>query len=244
MTNLVRAEFLKLRTTRAWIGYGAALVVISVIGAAGTVGGAADVDLGTPELSRDIIASSLFGGFIAFLVGIISVTAEWRHGTITRTFLASPRRERVLVAKGVTMLLLGVGLAMLAIAIVVAVAAPWLVVEGSSLDVDGGQLVKIVLGAALWGAFGVGVGAVIQSQTAAIVVAILWVLVAETLTQALLGLADLEAVADFLPGQALGAFEESGDGGLTTWAGGVVALGWVLGMGALGYVRMSRQDVT
>ena len=65
----------------------------------------------------------------------------------------------------------------------------------------------MLLSAALWGAFGVGVGAVIQSQTSALVIAILWILVVEALVRALLGLVDLARVGDYLPGAALASFE-------------------------------------
>ena len=247
MSALVGAEFLKLRTTRAWIGYVLGLMAISGVGAAAQAGSAGEFDLGTPKFTRDVLASALFAGFVAFLVGVTSVTAEWRHGTITRTFLVMPRRERVLVAKGLAVLVLGIVLAALAIGIVLAVAVSWVSVEGESFPVDGDVLARvgrIVLAAGLWGALGVGVGAVIQSQTPALIVAILWILLVEALIQALLGLADLEVVAEFLPGQALGAFDGGVEGGLRPWVGGVVGLGWVLAIGALGYVRMERRDIT
>jgi hypothetical protein len=60
----------------------------------------------------------------------------------------------------------------------------------------------------------------------------------------LLGLVALEAVADYLPGQALSAFDGTVEDGLSVWAGAAVGLAWVVALGCLGYVRMSRQDVT
>jgi len=247
VTSLVRAEFLKLRTTRAWIGYTLALLVVSGLGAAAQVADAQNADLGTSEFSHELLMSALFADLTVFLIGIVSVTAEWRHGTITRTFLATPRRERVLVAKAVAALLVGAVLATLAILAVFAVAVPWISIEGSSFAVDGGlaaRMGQLVLAVALVGALGVGFGAVIQSQTAAIVVGIIWVLLVENLIQVLLGLVDLEAIADFLPVRALGALEESVEDGLSPWAGGLVGLGWVLLIGVAGYVRTARRDVT
>jgi ABC-2 type transport system permease protein len=247
MSALLNAELLKLRTTRAWIGYVSALVLVSGLGAAGTVGTANEPDFGQDYFQRDVLVTALFGGFIALLVGVATVTAEWRHGTITRTFLVTPRRERVLFAKQTALVILGALLAVLALAVTLAVAVVWLAFESSSFVFDGevaGLIGRIVLAAALWGALGVGVGAVIQSQTPALVIAILWVVVAEALIQSLLGLIDLETVADYLPGQALGALEEGVEDGLRPWVGGAVGLAWVLAFGALGYVRMTRRDVT
>lgn len=247
MTTLARAEFLKLRTTRAWLGYVPALAVISGIGAAAQLGTTKHLDLAGAEFSRELLMSSLAAGLIAFLVGITAVTAEWRYGTVTRTFLVTPRRERVLVAKGVLLLLVGAALAALAIAVVLAVAVPWLAVEGTSFQLDGGvfeRLAQLVLAAALWGAFGVAVGSLIHNQTAAVAVGLLWVLLFEAMIAAGLSLVELDRFADYQPGYALSAFVEDLEGGLSPWAGGAVALGWVLALGALGAVRVARRDVT
>ena len=247
MRALVAAEFLKFRTTRAWIGFLLVAAALAGIAAAGTVGSANDVQLGTTDLSRDILSSALFAALVAFLVGIVSVTAEWRHGTVTRTYLATPRRGRVLGAKEIWIALFAAGLALLAIVLALAIAVPWLAIEGSSLEIDSGVtglVARILLASVLWGMLGVGVGAVVQSQTPALVGAVLWILVVEALITALLGLVDLDGLGDYLPGAALSSFDGTEDGGLSTWAAGVVSVAWVAGLGVLGFVRMSRQDVT
>ena len=157
-----------------------------------------------------------------------------------------PRRARVVLAKEIWIALLALVFAALAFVVVFTVAVVWLAVDGSpALVVDDGvvrQAGRLVLVSVLWGTLGVGVGAVVQSQTFAIVGSVIWILVVEALIAALLSLADLEAVADYLPGRALSAFDGT-EGGLSTWAGGAVALGWVVALGALGAVRTSRQDV-
>ena len=247
MKELVAAEYLKFRTTRACIGFLLVVVALTAIGVAGTVGSADDADLGTTQLSRDILSSSGFAGVIAFLIGIVCVTAEWRHGTITRTFLVTPRRGRVLAAKEIWVVGLAAFVALLALVLVLAIALPWVELEGSSFDLgDGlaGYAGRIVLVTMLWGALGVGIGAVVQSQTPALVGAILWILVVEALLTAVLGLVDLDSLGEYLPGRALAAFEGTEDGGLSTWPAGAVGLAWVIGLGILGYLRMSRQDVT
>ncbi len=246
MTTLVGAEFLKLRTTRGWIGYVLALVVLTGIGTAAQVGSAAEVDLGTPEFQRDLVAGSL-ASLIAFLVGITSVTVEWRHGTITRTLLVTPRRELHVAAKGIAAFLAGVALAVLAVAVVLAVAIPFIVARDASFVLDSGlgaRVGRIVLAAALWGALGAGVGSLLKSQTFALVAGILWILLFEALLTLLLGLVDLDSAADFLPAQALGAFEGSVDDALSPVAGGVVGLAYVVGVSLLGWFRVEHSDVT
>jgi len=247
VSALVSAEFLKFRTTRAWIGFVLTAVALTAIATAGTVGTARDDQLGTAQLSLDIVSSSLFTALIALMIGIMSVTTEWRHGTVTRTFLITPRRERVLIAKELWVALLAATLAVLAIVLVLAIAVPWLTVEGSSLKLDGGVaglVGRIVIASVLWGTLGVGVGAVVQNQTFALVGAVIWIILVEALIVALLGLVDLEAVGEYLPGRALSSFDGTEEGGLTTWAAGAVSLAWVVTLGVLGYARTSRQDVT
>lgn len=247
MSGLVAAELLKLRTTRAWIGYVLTVVVLTGIAAAGVVGIAESTQLGTTDLSREVLSAALFATVIAFVVGIVTVTGEWRHGTITRTFLAAPRRGRVLVAKELGMLVVSPLIAVLALVLALGVAVPWLAVEGSSFEVSSatlGYALRVVASTTLWGALGVAVGAVVLSQTPALVGSILWILLGEALVSGLLGLVDLEDVGDFLPGRALSAFDGSEQGGLSMWYAGAVGVGWVVALGLLGHLRISRQDLT
>ena len=247
MRALVSAELLKLRTTRAWIGYVVALFLLSGIAAASLAGGAAAFEIDSPEYQRDLVSTSVAAGFIALLVGITLVTVEWRHGTVTRTILVTPRRARVLVAKQIAGFLVGVVLAVLAVVVVLAVAIPVLSGEGGGFVLDAammGRIGWVVLAAALAGAFGVGVGALLKSQTFALVAAIVWTLVLEPLLRALLELAEREGAADFLPGQALGALDGSVEDALSPAAGGIVGLAYVVGFGVLGWLRLERSDIT
>jgi len=246
VTRLVGAEFLKLRTTRGWIGYVFALIALTAIGTAGQVGTADQVDLGSDEFQRDVLSSSV-ASLIALLLGITSVTVEWRHGTITRTLLATPRRELFMAAKGIAALVFGVALAVLAVVVVLAVAIPVVVAEDASFTFDGElgtRIGRIVLAAALWGALGAGLGALLKSQTFALVAAIVWMLVLEPLLRALLELVEREGAADFLPGQALGALDGGVEDALSPSAGGIVGLAYVVGFGVLGWLRLERSDIT
>jgi ABC-2 type transport system permease protein len=246
MSSLLGAEVLKLLTTRAWIGYVAAVVALSALGAAVTIGSAHGSELEGPHFQRDLFSHSGVAGLVALLVGITAVTVEWRHGTVTRTFLISPRRELVLTAKGVVCFLAGIALAIVSVVVVLAVAIPWLSIDGASLEPGhfSGLIARIVLAAALWGALGAAFGAVAQNQTFALVAALLWVVIVEALLALLLGLVDLGGAADYFPAQALGALESTGEGGLSPAAGAAVGVAYVATFGALGLFRVLRQDIT
>jgi ABC-2 type transport system permease protein len=247
MTALVRAELLKFRTTRSSLIVLLAAAALTGIAVSATVGTAEDRDLGTSSLSRNVFASALVTALIVFLVGITTVTTEWRHGTVTRTFLGTPRRGRVLLAKELWVVVLGASVFVAALLLTLAIAVPWLALDGSSFVLDGHALSiagRGVLAAMLWGALGVGVGSVVQNQTAALIGAVLWVLPVEALLGALLNALDHDEVRDFLPARALAAVDGTTEGALSLGPGTGVSLCYVVGFAVLGWLRMRRQDIT
>jgi len=247
VSALVRAELLKFRTTRASLVFLLAAAALTATATSATVGTADDSDLGTSTLSRDVLSSALVTTLIILLVGITSVTTEWRHGTVTRTFLVTPRRERVLLAKGVWVATLAAVLFAAAMLLALAIAVPWLTIRGSSFAFDRhvlGIAGRGVLAAVLYGSLGVGVGSVVQNQTAALVGAVLWVLPVEALVGALLNVVDLDDVSDYLPARALAAVDGETSGTLSLLPGAGVAAGYVVGFAVLGWLRMRRQDIT
>jgi ABC-2 type transport system permease protein len=246
MTALLRAELLKLSTTRAFYGYLGFLVAISAIAAAGNAVEAHVFEANDPVFQRELLSKSVAAPLIAFLLGILSFTVEWRHGSITRTFLVTPRRWRVLAAKEIQAFALGIGLAVLGVAVAIAVAAPLFSHDGTPLQVDGallGRIGEIVLASALWGALGAGVGAVVQHQAAALVGAIVWILVVESLLGALADWADVNWIGDALPRHALDALAGH-EAGQSAGAGGAIGVGWVVLFAALAFARIRRQDIT
>lgn len=92
---------------------------------------------------------------------------------MAQTFLVTPARERVLAAKAVTFALVGVLFALVALVLALAIAVPWLRSRGIDVSLGGRDLQGLALGvfaaAALWGAFGVALGAIVRSQVAAVV---------------------------------------------------------------------------
>ena len=105
MTASIGAEWLKLRSVRSFWGYLAAVVAFAGIGTAGTVGSARASDRAAETFIPDLAGLATLSALIALVLGIVVVTGEFRHGTITPTFLATPHRERVLGAKLVFALL-------------------------------------------------------------------------------------------------------------------------------------------
>lgn len=253
--RLLYAELVKVRTApRTALGLVLGLIALVGLGSAATASDAGG-EFGEEMATWDVIRVGSIVPVFTLILGILVVTWEYRHGTITQTFLASPRREQVIGAKLVLSLLAGAILCALALAMALAVASLWISV---GLDQRHWELIgRMLLGAALWGALGAGLGALMQSQVGAIVTTFVWFLVAEPLLGAAVGLVTDSAIPDYLPGSVLDRLQnaeqgvEIGSGGVPVgpeyafglWAAALLAAIYAAGFGALGVLSAARRDV-
>jgi ABC-2 type transport system permease protein len=250
MVRLIRTELLKLRTTRTvyWMLLGmlgfATLSVAGIIASTGRVEGT--YELGTPEGLRTVINASSVGWVFVLVLGILAVTGEYRHGTITQTFLVTPDRGAVVIAKLIAYALAGLTFAVIASLLTLAIALPWLASKGievSLLDRDVSLvLLGVLLATSLYGSLGVGVGALIRNQVAAVVIALAWGFVVEGLLITL-----VPEVGRWLPGGAAAALtrkvNQSGEL-LPMWAGGLLFAAYASVFAAVGTRLMIRRDIT
>jgi ABC-type transport system involved in multi-copper enzyme maturation permease subunit len=183
----------------------------------------------------------------AALLGALSITSEHRHGTIRPTFLATPRRERVIAAKAAVSALAGLGVGLLAAALTAGVEAAGLAARGVHIALDAGEYAQLLAGGALAGALfaaiGVGVGAVVRNQVPALVGLCVWLLFVEPL---LLG--DVPSAAKFAPeasaGAIAGAIQSQISDSLVAPALGVLLLVVYAALaGAAGAIAITRRDV-
>jgi ABC-2 type transport system permease protein len=183
MSRLMSSELLKLRTTRTFIalmaGSLALIVVITVPVAAAT----SFATVGKP--GRAMLAVAGLGQLFAMVIGVIGVTTEFRHGTITPSLLVEPVRARLLAAKLTAQLILGLTLGFVCYAVCAVIVAAILSGRGIGTGFGTGDWIAAVVGGAvatmLYGALGFGVGAVLRNQAGAIVALLAWVFVIETL---------------------------------------------------------------
>jgi hypothetical protein len=116
------------------------------------------------------------------------VTNEYRHGTITTTFLIKSRRVRVLAAKLASAAICGVVFALVAVATAAAVALPWLAARDEPLALDGQPLEtvgRVVLASVFSALLAAAIGGIAQNQVGAIVGVFVWFLVVESLVAVL-----------------------------------------------------------
>jgi ABC-2 type transport system permease protein len=247
MTRLLAAELLKLRTIRTTWGYGLAVIGLASLLAAGNIGSPPEGGRRAPDFQFDLVLTGAIPAVVlALLLGILLFTNEFRHGTISRTLLATPRRPVLVGVKLVTGAAAGLGLALLAIAAVAVVAIIWLALVDVPLEPGDavGAAWRALLAAALIGALGAGVGGFVHSQVGALVGTLVWLFVAEPIVWVLLGLIDLEGVADYLPAVTVLSIVDPDSENLSFAGAAGMALVWTAVASALAVLRTRRKDVT
>jgi len=168
MRPLLRAELLKLRTTRTFVALVGATLALSLLVVVLTGLLANDW---SENNTRSLFAADFTGLFI-MLLGIIGMAGEWRHRTITGTFLAAPDRVRLMAAKGLSYAVAGVVLSLIVTVTIMVVGTVILASRGIdtlSLATLIDVLWRNLLVAALVGALGVGIGGLIRNQIVAII---------------------------------------------------------------------------
>jgi ABC-2 type transport system permease protein len=241
---LLRAELLKQRSTRTDLGLFAALLGLVLLALILHGFGLRAEELARRNNQLMIIGRGEFlAALFAALLGATSITAESRHGTIRPTFLATPRRGRVVAAKVGVSVVIGAGLGLAASGLAAAAGTVALDSRGIDIQLDGGDYLLLIAGggsaAALWAAVGVGIGAVVRNQVAALVGIAAWLLFVE----GLLG-GDLGDVGRFAPG-ALGMAASGQEPGTLVAPGVGVALLAVYAIIAVaaGCLATTRRDV-
>jgi ABC-2 type transport system permease protein len=230
MIRLVRIELLKLRTTPAlWVtmaltGLLTAASVFATVLLAGQPGTA---PLGSVENVSKVLAVGAATSTVMLVLGIMIMAGEDRHRTHLSTYLAQPRRWRVLVAKMLTAGGLGAFGGAATFGLALAVAVPLYTSKGvHHLPVDVGSLwLGTTLITAAFGLLGVALGALTRNTVTAIIGALVWVGVIE------LGILQplLPSLAKWLPTGAAVALTTSGDGAsalLSPSTAALVLVGW------------------
>lgn len=129
MKRLIKAEFVKVTTTRATLGLvfgAAAAVLLTVVVGILRSGQNGAPSLGTVSNLRRVIMNA--GGasiLFAQILGITAVAGEFRHKTASSTFLASPRRAQVILAKMIVYPLAGLLTGVVALAAGLGVVMLW-----------------------------------------------------------------------------------------------------------------------
>ena len=277
--GLLRAEFMKIRTTStgwlfltSFIVFTALALTINGFGShyqlypqqglvsrtqAIAQAAQARTPTGVAAITASMMTSGkLFGVIFALLLGVLIVTSEFANQTAAVTFMTVPRRVTVIRAKVAAAACCG-ALFWLVGTVLSAVTTPlFLYSQHVSTSLAGWTVARSVvlnlLAFVAWGVFGLGLGAVLRSQTASVVAAIVvyagsfaailvftelynlfhqgWMLGAPVIAPA------LASGVMITSGQA---FPHAPPG----WVGGVVMIGYTVALAAGGIALTKRRDV-
>jgi ABC-2 type transport system permease protein len=193
MGRLIKAEFRKILTTRLWWALAIPAVVLALAwawGFAAAITGIAndvsdsdlmrEADVRVDEMSWAILALTRamnIATVFPMVFGALALASEISRKTITTSFLTAPNRASVLGAKAVTYVLWGV-----IYGVIVAGAASLGVLIGSksSLLPSAGEWILVlltgILSCVLWTLLGMGVGALLGSPVATLVLLLIYAL--------------------------------------------------------------------
>lgn len=276
MIAIVRGEWLKLRTTAVpWVMGAIALVINALLiltiflnrngsttgGGGGPFGGGSSSTSGpgfagagyeiphTTQQLRNLVGAGLPAYLLALLLGVLMITTEFRHKTVTTSFLVTPRRPRFVSGKLVTAAVVGAGLAVFMLVATVIGGGLTLVARGGSFTAMAHQIPAVAPGMilvfALFAVLGVGVGSFLTNQVAAIIVVLGWFIILEGILVAL-----VHSAERWVPSGAATAAasvtrgRQSGFGLFSWWQGALLVLGYGLAFAVIGSVILTRRDIS
>ena len=211
MKNLLQSELRKLIYLRSnwllllWSGLFAALGTVApilVLNSESRGMGMGFSGTNTPEGINAVFANAAGGYLFALIMGILIMTNEFRHGTAVGTFLVTPKRSTVLVAKLIAAAIAGLVVQIFSFLIATSAGAIALGFFEPHAPVTSELLWKIfrasVLSGIVLGIVGVGLGALVKNQIAAVTGAVIWTLIVEGLVVAF-----VESIGKYLPAGAI-----------------------------------------
>ena len=263
MTGVLRAELRKILTTRLWWimlicifvlggGYAALPATIAVLEAraAGT---------GSPFDDPGIVRSIYNGGnslsrILALVMGIASMGSEYRHHTLASTYLATPRRLKVLFGKAASLLIFGLLYGLTSVGAGVLVSVPFVAVNGGSFFLDRPDtwrsLALGVCSIALWTMIGMGIGTLIKNMLVAMLVGISFAYLIEPVLSVIFFLNEWDLPLNLTPSGATNAMLGvtspvlfAGPHPFDWWQGALVLAGWCLAPAVIGVASTVRKDV-
>ena len=279
LVRLLRAEFMKLRTTSAGWLFLTGFIMFTAL--ALTINGFGNYSLlhpqqglvspaqalaqtaharspaGAATMAASMMTSGqLFGVLFALLLGVVIVTSEFANQTAAVTFVTVPRRVTVIRAKVAAAACCG-ALFWLVGTVIAALATPvFLYTQHVSGPLAGWTVTRSVLLNLLafvaWGIFGLGLGAVLRSQMASVVAAVVvyagsfGAILVFTALYNLFHQGWMLGAPVIAPAVASEVMITSGPAfpnAPPAWVGGIILLGYVAALAAGGIALTKGRDV-
>jgi ABC-2 type transport system permease protein len=240
----IRAELLKVRSTRTTIALVLAMIALILLFSllTGLASKSSALTGGAHQL-KFLNIGNLAGAFSA-IAGVLLVTSEYRYGTIRPTVLFTPARSRVLAAKIVAAAITGVAFGLIGEGLCWAIGYAVLKSRGIPFALTIGDVELLVLGGlsgiATWAAIGAGLGAIIRNQVGGIVTLLAWGFVVDNL---LFGL--VPSIGRFTPTRAQDALIDMRTAHLLSpVVGALVLLAWIALLATSALTLTAKRDIT
>jgi ABC-2 type transport system permease protein len=215
---------------------------------------------GLANLAANIYTSGQFFGLLfVMLLGIIVVTNEFFHQTATTTFLTTPRRTLVILAKLAT----AVGIAALFWLVTTVIdlisGSIFFAGEGVGNSLGRGDVTRALLlnllAYALWAIFGVGIGVLLRSQIGAVVTGSVLYLLSFPLAFTVFGLVHeflikkdwvltTMVIVPSLASTVMVSPDKPWDQAPHQWVGAVVLIGYGAVAGTVGTLITRTRDIS
>lgn len=254
MSRLVAAEWRKVFTTKLWWGMLLGAVAFVALGVVAQIASNGGPRSELPPLSTAVTQQSLFatsaGGYVfSIIVGVIMMSTEYRHFTSRPTFLTTPHRGRVILAKLLVAFAVGAFYGAVCVAVTCAIAVPWLGAKGVSINWTANDLLLVLLGGGasvcIYATVGVGIGVLLRNQIAGVMASLAFLLVVEPLIAIT---PYIQEAYRYTPAGAAAAVTTYGTlrrnvQVVDPWQGALLLLGWGLLFAVLGWLITLRRDI-
>lgn len=240
--RLIAAELLKVWTApRTLLALVLAELAIVVLGTASSIDSwqSSSPFHARSDLTRDLIGVVSASLLFALILGIVLVTAEYRHGTITQTFLGTPVRERVLAAKALVVGLVGAALVLPALALMLVIAELWV---GNDFRFGGEELkdiARVAFACAVVAVLGLEIGACTRRQVTAFILVFAWLIFAEP------ALTHWHSIEDYLPARLVAGLLGTSGSEFPSFGKSIALLAaYMAVLGVLAVALTRRRDIT
>ncbi len=221
MTGAIRSEIRKVFTTRLWWGLALGMAVLAALislGFAALVGNSAmtggDTSQGNPFARMTVGTAQLIYNaglvqqlttLIPLTLGTLLITSEYRHKTISSTFLSTPNRWVVMATKMVAVAVVGSVYAVVHAAASIAGAAPLLAwVKHQPTLLDNAEIWKSlgigIIAFVAWTLFGFGIGMLIRNQIAAVMIGVGLAFVVQIAVNIIFSIKEWYSAMKWIPG--------------------------------------------
>ena len=263
MSGVLRAELRRIATTKLWwivlicifllsAGYAALPAAIALLQSRA---GVASSPFTNPGIIRSIYnGGNVLSRILAMVVGIVAIGSEYRYGTFASSYLAIPRKVRMLVGKAEALLIFGMIYGIASVAAGMLVSVPFVLGSGGTfLLEEPGIWRSIILGVcsiALWSLIGMGLGILIKNMPVALVVGIIIGFLVEPIVSVVFFMKRWDQLLNLMPSGATNAMLEitspvlfAGHNPAPWWLAALVLAAWCLLPALVGVLSAARRDV-